>query len=348
MTPNASKFLGQLIANPLNYREGLWSGPQGGYWSNLTKEQNARYMEDLQAMSAYDVMRRHFPQHEAVIFSPKRIGGIGCLPIAATDVILDAGCMWGALSVPLARTGATVIAIDQTRDSLLFLKKRAEDEGLDNLTPICANLRELKPAEAAFDKIVVNGVLEWIPEHGDVEVSRLGEELTEAGKADMGAGRLSPSAEQLVFLERMHQGLKPGGTLYLAIENRYDFLYFLGLPEPHCNVRFISLMPRPLQDLIFTRLRGRPFRTWTYSRSALRRLLGAAGFKDVEIKYAFPDYRMPELVLSDDGMKYFRTCSPLGQRSFLKKIVVRGVEKIVYQWLRLSYFAPAFVVYATK
>lgn len=347
MTPNSSEFLEQLISNPLSHREGLWCGPKGGYWSNLTKDQNARYMEDLQTMPAYEVMRRHFPQHEAVIFSPKRMGGIGCLPISAADVILDAGCMWGALSVPLARTGATVIAVDQTRESLLFLKRRAEDEGLANLTPICANLRELQPAEAAFDKIVVNGVLEWIPEHRDVEVDRLGQ-AADAGKADSGSGRSSPGAEQLAFLERMHRGLKRGGTLYLAIENRYDFLYFLGLPEPHCGVRFISLLPRPLQDVLFKLLRGKPFRTWTYSRPALRRLLGAAGFKNVEIKYAFPDYRMPELVLSDDGMTHFRACSPLGQRSLLKKIVVRGVERIVYKMLRLSYFAPAFVVYATK
>ena len=290
-------------------------------------------------------MKRFFPQHEDVIFSPKRVGGIATLDISADDVILDAGAMWGALSIPMARTGAKVFALDQTEESLLFLKRRKADEDLENLEIVCADLNKQDIQQKFFSKIVVNGVLEWVPYREDYEVNSKDNKSKKIKEESLD----SPYIMQQNFLKKMHKSLREDGKLYLAIENRYDFMYFLGLPEPHCNIRFISFMPRFIQNIIHYIINGSEFRTWTYSRTELKKLIESAGFSDVKMHYGFPDYRIPELVLDDKNFKeFYRENSPLGKKSLIKKIAIKSVELIVYKFLRLTYFSPSFIVHATK
>ena len=79
------------------------------------------------------------------------------------DIGIDYGCMWGVLSVGLAKRGASVIAVDQTEDSLIFLSKRSECEKIDNIFCVQDDIREVQLRELA-DFAIVNGVLEWVPE----------------------------------------------------------------------------------------------------------------------------------------------------------------------------------------
>ncbi len=324
--------------------DGIWYGKKGNYWSNLSKEENSGYVQYLKNQDAFKVMKKFFPQHEEVIFSPKRSGGIATLDINEDDVILDAGAMWGALTIPLARTNAKVYAIDQTKESLLFLKRRKLDEKLNNLEIICSDLNEQELPNTFFSKIIVNGVLEWVPYRDNYEVNKVDK------KAKKKKSKLkSPYDLQQEFLKRLYKSLREDGTLYLAIENRYDFLYFFGLPEPHCNIRFISFMPRFFQNAMHKILKGSEFRTWTYSRSNLIKLIESAGFVDVKISYAFPDYRNPELVLNQNNFKkFYRENSPLGKKSLVKKVVIKFVELIIYKKLGLTFFAPSFIVHAKK
>jgi cyclopropane fatty-acyl-phospholipid synthase-like methyltransferase len=326
-------------------KDEIWYGQEGNYWSNISQKDNSEYSKYLKEEDAYSVMKRFFPQHEEVIFSPKRVGGIATLDISDEDVILDAGAMWGALSIPMARTGAKVFAMDQTEESLLFLNRRKNDEDLENLEVICADLNKQELQQNFFSKIVVNGVLEWVPYREDYQVNSE-ENKTRKSK---GVNLESPYNMQKNFLKKMQKSLKKDGQLYLAIENRYDFLYFLGLPEPHCNIRFISFMPRFIQNIIHSIINGSEFRTWTYSRTELIRLIESAGFSDIKMHYGFPDYRTPEIVLNDKNFKeFYRENSPLGKKSLIKKIAIKSVELIVYKFLKLTYFSPSFIVHATK
>ena len=150
-----------VIDNQLTEKEGIWYGPEGGYWSNLERSKSGVYLKDLEALGSMETMKKYFPQHGDVI-SLKRMGGAATLDFAPGETVLDAGCMWGALSVPLARTRAQVIAVDQTRESMLFLAKRKQEEGLENLHLVCGDLKGIKFNEKVFDKVIVNGVLEWV------------------------------------------------------------------------------------------------------------------------------------------------------------------------------------------
>ncbi|MDP3791582.1 MAG: class I SAM-dependent methyltransferase [Candidatus Omnitrophota bacterium] len=333
-----------VVSGQLENREGIWFGPSGGYWSNLDKNENDRYVSDLSGLGSRKTVQCHFPQYFDVIFSDKRAGGLLLLDPRPGDIVVDAGCMWGALTVPLARAGCNVIAVDQTRESLLLLKRRLTEEGLTKADLVCADLRKLKYKNCSVDKFLVNGVLEWIPEEGTVELKKYyGKRL--AKKYERTA---RPCHIQTGFLKTIYDGLKNGGQLYLAIENRFDIFNFLGLPDPHCNIRFITFLPRIVQDLVSKAVLGRPYVNWTYSRKSLRKMLISAGFKDVRIFYAFPDYRFPEYILTDNGMRYYRPCMYKKGRNIIAKAVCYAIEDIVFRRLRLGFFSQSFVVLARK
>jgi hypothetical protein len=144
--------------------------------------------------------------------------------------------------------------------------------------------------------------------------------------------------------------LKPGGRLYLAIENRYDFKMFLGANDPHVGIPFTTLLPRAAADWVSRRVLGRPYVTWIYSFRALRRLLGRAGFRDCDLYMCFPDYRYPERIMPyaqrlDD---YAPTIGRLGAsgRPTLKRRVARGVETVLFRMLQARALSPSIIALA--
>lgn len=336
--------ISDIISEALEKKEGIWFGPSGGYWSNLDLEENKRYVKSLPESGTRDTVRRYFPEHFDVIFSPKRAGGLPLLNPGPGELIVDVGCMWGALTVPLARSGCNVVAIDQTLESILLLKQRIIEDNLSNVDIVCADLKKIEFRQCSVDKFVVNGVLEWIPESGVIEIKKY------YGKrhAKKKYGRIDPYDLQLKFLKGIYNGLKPGGTLYLAIENRYDIFNFLGLPDPHCNLRFITFLPRFLQNVISRIFLGRPYVNWTYSAGGLKKILKETGFHDIKILYAFPDYRSPEQILSKDGMTYYRPCKFRRARNIFIKVWSYAIEDVLFRRLRMTVFAPSFVVLAKK
>ena len=113
-------IINKIVKSKLVERDGISYGPGDGYWSNLEQSKNKEYVKDLEALGSKKTVDQYFPEHEDAIFSLKRAGGLATLDFTETDTVLDAGCMWGALSIPLARTRAKVVAVDQTEESLRF------------------------------------------------------------------------------------------------------------------------------------------------------------------------------------------------------------------------------------
>jgi SAM-dependent methyltransferase len=184
--------------------------------------------------------------------------------------VLDIGSGWGNLATGMARVAGEVYALDTTYENLEFVAIRAAQEGLANVYPVGASATDLPFADGFFDFIVMNGVLEWVAT-GDTSASAL----------DL----------QKQALRQAWQKLRPGGKLYVGIENRWGFMYFIGQPDPHTGLRFVTLLPRPLANLYACLLQGQPYRAWTYSRSGLEKLLRQAGFAQVEFYYPIPGYQ---------------------------------------------------------
>lgn len=220
-------------------------------------------------------------------------------------VVLDYGCGSGANTLSLARNFSHVFATDLTPERAQFTRLRAHQENLSNVSVFCCGDTKHIPLPDHFvDVVIVDGVLEWVPE------SRPGE----------------PSRVQIDFLKELGRVLKPNGHLFITIENRFGAGYFAGVREEHTRMRFVSLLPRRLGDLYSQRVRGKPIRTYTYSRSGYRSLLQAAGVGVVDFWGLLPSYRLMEKALALDNQRMMdEALTEVTWRKRLRNFLVRPI-----------------------
>jgi SAM-dependent methyltransferase len=193
--------------------------------------------------------------------------------------VLDFGSGWGTTALALARRFSGLLALDATRENLEFARLRAREAGRENILFVHVEPLErfqFPCAPGTVDAVVLIGILEWVGES-----SRKG----------------TPQDLQVRFLREIHKVLKRGGSIYLAIENRFGAPYWLGRPDPHAHVPFFSVLPRWAANVLSLLVRGRPYRTYTHSYGKLRKLLKEAGFADFQFYLSLPDYRSPHVLL---------------------------------------------------
>ena len=326
--------------------DNIFISDKEGYWSNLDKDES-RHMADVSEKSGtHDAVRINYPHLFNVIFSPKRQGGLELLDLSGEESCVDYGCMWGALTIPLAKRCNYVLGIDQTMDSLRFLNTRIKEEGLSNIDLLCGSLKDIRSFKNKFDIAVINGVLEWMPEDGVVELK------TYYGQYRHKRYTGNPKSQQLSFLKNVHQELATDGKLYLAIENRFDFKMFFGVKEPHSNLFLASVLPRKMANLLSKIRLGRPYINWTYSFQGVKTLLRKAGFSKIELYMCFPDYRYPERIIPYGGsLKSFTPTisikSEKGRISY-KRFLARVGELLFFKILRLKFFAPSIIAIGHK
>ncbi|MCG3195643.1 MAG: hypothetical protein GHCLOJNM_00110 [bacterium] len=192
-------------------------------------------------------------------------------PVEACWRVLDIGAGWGSLSAALATLCAEVVALESALERARFIRIRAEQDRIGNLVPVHGTLGAPPLRRNHFDLVAMNGVLEWL------------------GWADLSRDTRSVQEE---LLRRAWERLRPGGWLYVGIENRFGISYFLGAMD-HSYLKYTSLLPRPLADWVTRRRRGHAYRTYTYSPIGYRRLLEGAGFGEIRFFGVMPTYSRP-------------------------------------------------------
>lgn len=320
------------------------SSNRDGYWSNLSKQQNAELMAILGTRPTKECIEATQPFFKEIIFSEKRAAGLELLQLNGTETAVDLGCMWGAITIPLAKQVAHVLGVDQTIESLKFSEARAEEERLENVSFLCGNLRDLVLPKETFDVAIVNGVLEWVPELEPIVVN----DYWYGTKPRSATG--NPGEMQMAFLKNINAGLKPGGRLMLAIENRYDYKMFCGIRDPHTGTFFTTLAPRWLANVISKIFKKREYRPWIYSFKGLELLLKDAGFKSIKLHACWPDYRLPDHINPyGEKNEHFRPISPRkkGKISF-KHLVANRIEWLVFKKFNLQFFAPSIIAIVEK
>lgn len=327
--------------------DSILCGKEAGYWSNLDQNENDDFIEFLKdAPSAKEALIIKYPQYYDIVFSTKREAGLELLELEGDETCIDYGCMWGALTIPLAKRTRFVLGVDQTLHSLIFLRRRIEDENLKNIDLLCENLNRIITFENKFDVAIVNGVLEWIPEKGKIELKRY------YGKKIKKNYYYNPKNMQIAFLKKVYSNLNSEGKLYLAIENRYDFKMFLGKKDPHANLIFTSILPRKVANFISIKKIGRPYVNWLYSFSALKNILKDIGFNTVNLYSCFPDYRFPEFI-SPYEHKLEGFTSTISARNADGKIKAKRVggkivELLLFKYLKAKFLAPSIIAIAKK
>jgi ubiquinone/menaquinone biosynthesis C-methylase UbiE/aminoglycoside phosphotransferase (APT) family kinase protein len=211
---------------------------------------------------------------------------------------LDLGCGLGNLTRNIAPHVRETVALDLTWERLRFAQQRfAKFNRNDRITVVAGGDGPHLPfPDAHFDCIALSGVLEWIADDSSA-YARQSRARKFASMVLSFFGRRNPRALQLEFLRELRRVLKPEGQLFVAIENRLSHEYFGQRPDHHSRLWFGSLAPRFLANLYSIALRRRPYRTYTYSYSGLRRLFADAGFPHQEGYGLTPGYsRLAEIV----------------------------------------------------
>lgn len=315
------------------------------YWSNLSEEENSILLKTLKKNKTNHAIKL-FPKKnylKKVIFSTSRAIGLKILKLQGKELAIDFGCMWGALTIPLALKVKKVLGIDQTIQSLFFLEKRVKENKIKNILLVQDNLRQISLKKKSFDLAVVNGVLEWIGETNNVVV----EKYVRHSKK-LYVDKKKPIVHQITFLKKIFSGLKKKGKLYLAIENRYDYKMFFGLRDPHSGLFFTSIMPKSIANITSLIFRKRKYNTWIYSKNELCKILNKAGFKNVTFYSAWPDYRFPKQIYKyDSNLGNFSSPFLLKKQNFRRKIA-SILEKILFNIFNLHFFAPSFIIVAKK
>jgi len=330
-----------------NYDD-IYQADVEGYWSNFNKEENKILIESLQYKSAKEALREFEPRFEDIIFSPKRQAGLEMLQLQGDEVCIDYGCMWGALTIPLALRTKLVLGVDQTMESLQFLKARLRDEGLDNVMLLRNDLRKMPlfPEEARADVAIVNGVLEWIPEVGNIELGNY------FGKHQKKKYSDHPGEQQELFLRRVYENLSEKGKLYLAIENRFDFKMFFGIKDPHSDTIFTTIAPRILANFISLKKLGRPYVNWLYSFNGINSLMKKVGFSEIDLYRCYPDYRFPESIVyydhPTDNSRLIKSWRNEKGKITFRRTGARIIEFILKRMLKVKNLAPSIIAIGYK
>jgi len=248
------------------------------YHGEVPKHLMSVILEDSERLG----YRKAFEKHIKDPFLCKYVGDesrslwISIIPHDHRSTFLDVGCGWGTNVLPISREVGLVYALDATFDRVKFVEIRSRQDGRSNIKPVLGSAIKLPVPNNSLDIVAFNGVLEWL---GGIDKTR------------------SPIELQQQALQEAWRVLRPGGYVYIGIENRFSLRYMLGDHDDHSFMKFTSLMPRSVANL-YCRLRtGEPYFTYTHSLAEYHRLLHEAHFSEIRSYFPWPDYRNPTSII---------------------------------------------------
>lgn len=242
------------------------------------------------------------------------------LGIKPGERVLELGCGTGAITRYLGEIGAEVTAVEGSVARARVAAARCHD--LPNVAVIADDLQAAE-VEGQYDWVTLIGVLEY-------------------------AGAYSKEEDPYrAYLASAMRHLKPGGRVVIAIENQLGLKYFNGCGEDHLGRLFSGI-----QDLYQPAGGVR-----TFGRKALSRVLDEAGLSQQTWMYPYPDYKVPNIVLSDAALEqpHFNAVDLL-LRSFsedysgndLRLFDEALVNRVLADNGLLSDFSNSFLVVAAK
>ena len=176
--------------------------------------------------------------------------------------VLEIGAGFGALTGLLCDRCSYVAATERSVVRAEALARRWEDKG--NLHVYAGEWSERK-WEKPFDYIILTGILE------------------------RACGGSKNREDYVEYLKKIFALLKKDGILLLAADNRLGLKYFCGARESHGGNAFEGINHYPNGT-----------RGYSFDRAELKSILARAGFGDMQFYYPLPDYKMPQLIYSDN------------------------------------------------
>ena len=205
------------------------------YHGEVPKPLMSEILKDSEHLGYKAAFEKHI--HDPFIYKyvedESRSLWISLIPHNHRSTFLDVGCGWGTNALPISREVGLVYALDATFERVKFVEIRSRQDGRSNIKPVLGSAIKLPIPNNSLDIVAFNGVLEWL---GGIDKTR------------------NPIELQQQALREAWRVLKPGGYVYIGIENRFSLRYMLGNQDDHSFIRFTSLMPRSAANL-YCRLR---------------------------------------------------------------------------------------------
>lgn len=204
--------------------------------------------------------------------SPTRANLLKPFTLGENKRILELGSGCGALTRILGELGHSVHAVEGARDRALITAERCRD--LDKVKVFNANFNEIEFENKFYDFILLIGVLEY-------------------SALFLNDKSLSPGQALSQILGTLKTKLKKDGALIIAIENKLGFKYLSGCTEDHTGIEYESILDYPNTE-----------GTKTFTKNQLEETLKSTGFDYIQFFYPFPDYKIPQTIISD---QFFQT-----------------------------------------
>ena len=345
-----------LLCTKCSFKAKLQSGyvdliNKGYYWGEIPPSEMDSVIRKSKKVGwkrAVGELIEKYPKMEEYLLNHTRLDWLfHCLPLAGNSACLDIGSGWGNLSFDLAKYYKNVYSLEEVRERVEFQALRKRQDRLKNLHIIRGDFLELPFDDSSFDLVVVSGVLEWV---------------------GIGNYDENPASLQREFLKEVYRILKPGGCLYVGIENRFGLHYLLGAKD-HSGLPYTGFLPRYLADLAvrFIRKTGgkykldirmleewRSYRTYTYTLKGYRNLFSSSGFAHIEpywtLFYSNPKFSGP---IDGENFKFFLkyiSSYTRGAKGTAGRIITTLGKvlpnKILF--LILKYFTPSYLFFCYK
>jgi SAM-dependent methyltransferase len=252
-------------------------------YRDASESELRRIIRAVEAGGAWrDVVAERFregnPWLHAIVTHPDRCRFFRLFPPRPGARVLDVGSGWGQIALPLAE-GHDVCALEPTPERLEFIRAVARQEGLaERMAFLNADYLQVE-FETRFDLIACVGVLEWVGAFSDAD---------------------DPQLAQLAFLRKLRGDLAEGGGCLIGIENRLGLKYLLGAPDDHIGASGVAVLDAELARTVWRERTGSELRSFTYTAAEYRDLLRQAGFDNVRLFAAYPDYKLASVILSAD------------------------------------------------
>ncbi len=238
---------------------------------------------------------------------------IAPMDINENDEVLEIGAGMGAVTGAIARRCKKVECIELSKRRSLINAYRNKE--YKNIEIIVGNFQDIE-IKKKYDVITLIGVLEYAQHYINSE---------------------KPYED---FIKKISECLKPNGKLYVAIENKLGLKYFAGCCEDHLGRLFAGIEGYEKEDKVKT-----------FSKSQLEELLLNNGFDSTYFYYPYPDYKLPEIIFSDDYLPNESSHMPIKANYLMDRICCFDEEK-VYRSLanaeELKVLSNSFLVEAIK
>ena len=278
------------------------------YWGEVNKGKMEEHLKTIDEKGFFFFKEKLYSEDRSFynfIFDEMRADWRFCLPVKKDWKALDIGAGLGANTFVLAKEVSEVVSMERSSLRAKFLDLRKKETKQENIKIITADALDLPFRNDNFDLIAANGLFEWL---GVTERFRF------------------PKKAQEHFLKEVMRILKPGGYLYIGVENRFAASYLLGGVD-HSGLRYTSWMPRFMANF-YTKLRtGKKYQTYTYSKHGYEKILKQTGFRNIKFYLPLPGYNSPKHIIVYEhleGLKFVvaHILGGLGlKRKILKKII---------------------------